>query len=57
MVEASVGSFWSYAIAGYVLTVVALAAYVGSLFLRARRARLRAAAIAGRRRGTAADVT
>ena len=38
-----------YVVAGYVLTVLALAGYVGYLFLRARRARLRTAAISARR--------
>jgi hypothetical protein len=56
--EVAVGSLWSYAVAGYILTAVALAGYIGSLFLRARRARLRAAAIAARRgrRDVSADV-
>jgi hypothetical protein len=44
-----VGSLWGYAIAGYVLTALALAGYVASLFARARRAGARAAAIASRR--------
>ena len=38
-----------YVVAGYVLTAVALAGYVLTLLGRARRARLRAAAIAARR--------
>lgn len=46
---AAVGSLWGYAVAGYVLTAVAILGYVGSLFGRARRARLRVAAIAYRR--------
>ena len=50
MGELAVDSLWSYAIAGYVLTGVALAAYLGTLFTRARRARARAAAIAAGRR-------
>ena len=54
MGEVAVGSLWSYAVAGYVLTALALAAYVGSLFARARRARGRAAAIAGKRRASSA---
>jgi hypothetical protein len=54
MGEVAVGSLWSYAIAGYVLTGVALAAYVGSLFARARRARVRASAIAGKRAASSA---
>jgi hypothetical protein len=44
-----VDSLWSYAVAGYVLTALALAGYVASLFARARRARVRASAIAARR--------
>jgi hypothetical protein len=39
-----------YVVAGYVLTVGALAAYVASLRLRAKRARDRAEAIAKRGR-------
>ena len=39
-----------YVVTGYVLTVVALGGYVGSLFARARRARRRAAAIAAKSR-------
>jgi hypothetical protein len=39
-----------YVVAGYVVTVVALGGYVGSLFARARRARRRAAAIAAKSR-------
>ena len=54
MGELAVDSLWGYAVAGYVLTAVALAVYVGSLFARARRARVRAAAIAGRRQGSRA---
>jgi hypothetical protein len=38
-----------FVVAGYVLTAAALAGYVWRLFARARRARLRAAAVAGRR--------
>lgn len=38
-----------YVIAGYTLTAVALGGYVGHLLVRARRARVRAAAIAARR--------
>jgi len=53
--ELAVGSLWSYAIAGYVLTAVALAGYVLSLFGRARRARERTAAISAKRRGATAD--
>jgi len=44
----------SYIVAGYVLTAVALAGYVTVLVSRARRARLRAQAMASRRdRGAA----
>jgi len=45
-----VPSLWGYAIAGYVLTAGAIGLYVVTLHARARRARDRAAAIAGRRR-------
>ncbi|HYT80605.1 MAG TPA: hypothetical protein VEQ37_15395 [Actinomycetota bacterium] len=38
-----------YVVAGYTVTGVALAGYVGSLLWRARRARVRAAAIAAKR--------
>ena len=38
-----------YVVAGYTVTGVALAGYVASLLSRARRARLRAAAVASRR--------
>jgi len=38
-----------YVVAGYTVTGVGLAVYVASLLSRARRARLRAAAIASRR--------
>jgi hypothetical protein len=38
-----------YVVAGYTVTGIALAAYIGSLVARARRARLRAAAVASRR--------
>jgi hypothetical protein len=38
-----------YVVAGYIVTATALAGYVGFLLLRARRARSRAAAIAGKR--------
>lgn len=38
-----------YVVAGYTVTGLALVAYVGSLLLRARRARVRAAAIAAKR--------
>ena len=40
-----------YVVAGYVLTVAALGGYVLRLHARARSARRRAAAVAGRRRG------
>ncbi|HXF58009.1 MAG TPA: hypothetical protein VNO34_10665 [Actinomycetota bacterium] len=43
-------SLWGYAIAGYVLTAVAIGGYVAALHYRARRARQRAAAVAARRR-------
>jgi hypothetical protein len=36
-------------VAGYVIAGVSLAGYIGSLLVRARRARLRAAAIAAKR--------
>ena len=36
-------------VAGYLVTGVSLAAYLGYLLVRARRARLRAAAIAAKR--------
>jgi hypothetical protein len=39
-----------YVVAGYLLTVGALAAYVMRLFVRARRARARTAALAADRR-------
>ena len=45
-----VPSLWGYAIAGYVMTTGAIGLYVVTLHARARRARDRAAAIAGRRR-------
>jgi hypothetical protein len=38
-----------YVVTGYVLTAGAIAGYAGSLFIRARRARARAAAVAARR--------
>jgi hypothetical protein len=38
-----------YVVAGYVLTAVAIAGYTASLFVRARRARTRATAVAARR--------
>jgi len=38
-----------YVVAGYMVTGMALAGYVGFLLLRARRARVRAAAIAAKR--------
>lgn len=38
-----------YVVAGYLLTSGAIAAYAGSLFIRARRARARAAVMAARR--------
>ena len=41
---------WGYVIAGYAVTAVGLGGYVTSLFARARRARLRAAAIAATNR-------
>lgn len=41
---------WGYVIAGYTVTAVGLGGYVASLFARARRARLRAAAIAATNR-------
>jgi hypothetical protein len=44
---------WGFVVTGYVLTAVALGGYVASLFARARRARLRSAAIAARTRGSA----
>jgi hypothetical protein len=50
--EVAVDSLWSYAVAGYVLTAVMLVGYLGSLFARARRARVRAGAIAARRQGS-----
>jgi CcmD family protein len=40
-----------YVVAGYVITGVALGGYTFRLFVRARRARERADAVAGRRRG------
>jgi hypothetical protein len=40
---------WGYVIVGYTVTALALAAYVGSLLRRARRARARAAAVAAAR--------
>ncbi len=40
-----------YVIAGYAITAVALGGYVLRLFARARIARMRAEAIAARRRG------
>jgi hypothetical protein len=40
-----------FVVAGYVLTLAALGGYVASLIARARRARLRAAAIVARRDG------
>lgn len=43
---------WGYVVAGYAVTAVGLAGYVASLFARARRARLRAAAIAASNRGS-----
>lgn len=46
----AVDSLWGYAIAGYVLTAVAIGGYVAVLRYRARRARQRAAAVAARRR-------
>jgi hypothetical protein len=42
-----------YVVAGYTLTGLALGGYVASLVARARRARLRAVAIATRRGGRA----
>jgi hypothetical protein len=45
-----VDSLWGYAIAGYVVTAVAIGGYVAGLLYRARRARERAAAVAARRR-------
>jgi hypothetical protein len=38
-----------YVVAGYLLTAAAIAGYVGSVLLRARRARARAADVAARR--------
>jgi hypothetical protein len=38
-----------YVVAGYVVTAGAIAGYAASLFVRARRARSRAAAVAARR--------
>jgi hypothetical protein len=40
-----------YVVAGYVIAVVGLGGYFGSLLYRARRARARARAIAARRTG------
>ena len=45
-----VPNLWGYAIAGYVMAAVAIGLYVVTLHARARLARDRAAAIAGRRR-------
>ena len=44
-----------FVVGGYVLTAVALGGYVVALLARARRARLRAAAIVARRGGRRAD--
>jgi hypothetical protein len=41
---------WGYVVAGYLITAVALAGYGLSLMARARRARVRSAAIAGKSR-------
>ncbi len=38
-----------YVVAGYLVTAAAIAGYVSNLFVRARRARTRAAAVAARR--------
>lgn len=40
-----------YVVAGYCITAAAMAAYAGNLLVRARRARVRAAAIAARLSG------
>jgi hypothetical protein len=40
---------FGYVVAGYTVTALALAGYVGSLLIRARRARIRAGAIAAKR--------
>jgi hypothetical protein len=47
VVEVAVANV-GYVVAGYAVTFVALAGYVGYLVLRARRARVRAAAIAAK---------
>ena len=44
---------WGFVVAGYTATAVALGGYVAGLFARARRARQRSAAIAGKVRGGA----
>jgi hypothetical protein len=48
----AVDNLWGYAIAGYVLTGTAIGLYVLALLARARRARDRALAIGGKRRGS-----
>lgn len=48
MAEVAAASI-GYVVAGYAVTAVALAGYVGYLLLRVRRARVRAAAIAAKR--------
>jgi hypothetical protein len=45
-----VDSLWSYTVAGYLITAGAVGLYTASLFLRGRRARSRAEAIAAARR-------
>ncbi|HEX9236172.1 MAG TPA: hypothetical protein VF972_07825 [Actinomycetota bacterium] len=49
MAEIAASSTVGYVVAGYALTAVGLGGYAASLFLRARRARARAAAMAARR--------
>jgi hypothetical protein len=39
---------WGFVVTGYAATAVALGGYVASLFARARRARRRSAAVAGK---------
>ncbi|HEY3210043.1 MAG TPA: hypothetical protein VGL18_09680 [Actinomycetota bacterium] len=48
MVEIATANI-GYVVAGYTVTGLALVSYVGLLLLRARRARVRAAAIAAKR--------
>lgn len=40
---------WGWVAAGYAITALTLLGYVGTLLIRARRARLRSDRIAGRR--------